>query len=258
MDFKDINNKNDFLIFKDKCISGLNDSIESLMESDYKQSVNLTYWIRDYKNFIKQEKTFNPKYLPEYKYGSVIEMNLGFRVGSEFGGQHYGIVINKKDKKSNPNLTIIPMRSIKEKIHYSEVNIGNEFFNLAQNKVNLLVEQYNSMKNELEEEINKLEKNILENRDENKKFIQQKEFDSKMKKLISKSTELTNKIVDLKSCLKRISKLKDGSLALPTQILTISKMRVKDPIRGRDTLFNITLSDTTMRVIKDKFEKLYF
>lgn len=261
MDFKDLNNKNEFMVFKNECILDLSNSIDSLMTSDYKQSVNLTYWIRDYKNFIKQEKTFNPKYLPKYKFGSVVEVNLGFRVGSEFGGQHYGIVINKRDKKSNPNLTIIPMRSIKEKIHYTEVNIGNEFYNLAQNKVNLLNEQYTTMKNELEKEIDELEENLKStkyNEYKNKDKFFQKDFDAKMKELILKSKELTNKIVDLESCLKRISKLKDGSLALPNQILTISKMRVKDPIRDRDTLFNITLSDTTMKIIKDKFEKLYF
>lgn len=261
MDYKDINNKDDFIKFKSECISDLDDSINELMLRDYKQSVNLTYWIRDYKNFLKKEKTFNSMYLPVYKFGSIVEINLGFRVGSEFGGQHYGIVINRKDKKSNPNLTVIPMRSLKQNLHYSEVNIGNEFYNLAKNKVTLLNEQHNAIKNDLEKEIENLEE-MLKNRSElhceESTIISEIDLDAKLKELLSKDRELSNKIKELSNCLKRISKLKDGSIALPNQILTISKMRVKDPIRINDTLYNITLSDSTMQKIKEKFEKIYF
>lgn len=261
MDYKDINNKDDFIKFKSKCISELDDSINELMLRDYKQSVNLTYWIKDYKNFLKKEKTFDSTYLPVYKFGSIVEINLGFRVGSEFGGQHYGIVINRKDKKSNPNLTVIPMRSLKQNLHYSEVNIGNEFYNLAKNKVTLLNEQHNTIKNDLEKEIQNL-KEMLKNKDElnceDSTIISENELDNKLKELLSKDRVLSNKIKELSNCLKRISKLKDGSIALPNQILTISKMRVKDPIRVHDTLYNITLSDFTMEKIKEKFEKIYF
>lgn len=261
MDFKDINNKDDFIKFKSECISDLDDSINELMLRDYKQSVNLTYWIRDYKNFLKQEKTFDSTFLPAYKFGSIVEINLGFRVGSEFGGQHYGIVINRKDKKSNSNLTVIPMRSLKPNLHYSEINIGNEFYNLAKNKVNLLTEQHNAIKNDLEKEIGNL-KEMLKNKDElnceDSTIISEIDLDNKLKELLLKDRELSNKIKELSNCLKRISKLKDGSIALPNQVLTISKMRVKDPIRLHDTLYNITLSDSTMEKIKEKFEKIYF
>lgn len=261
MDYKDINNKDDFIKFKSECISDLDNSINELMQRDYNQSVNLTYWIRDYKNFLKKEKTFDSTYLPAYKFGSIVEINLGFRIGSEFGGQHYGIVINRKDKKSNPNLTVIPMRSLKQNLHYSEVNIGNEFYNLAKNKVTLLNEQHNTIKNDLEKDIKNLEetlKNRSELNCEESTIISEINLGAKLKELISKDRELSNKIKELSNCLKRISKLKDGSIALPNQVLTISKMRVKDPIRDHDTLYNITLSDSTMQKIKEKFEKIYF
>lgn len=254
VDLKKIENKNDFIKFKDKCISDLNQYIDNLMSDNYKQAVNLTYWLNSYRNFLKQEKTFKSVYLPDYKYGSVVEINLGFRLGSEFGGQHYGIVINKKDKKSNPNLTIIPMRSMKENIRYTEVEIGSEFYNLAKNKVELLANEKTDLENSFIEKIKELEEN-LSNSDfeDNKKY-----FESELKELISQKNNINSNIEDLKSCLNRISKLKDGSIALPNQVLTISKMRVKDPIKTRDTLYGIVLSDSTMEKIKKGFDRIYF
>lgn len=254
VDLKKIENKNDFIKFKDKCISDLNKYIDNLKSANYKQAVNLTYWLNSYSNYLKQEKTFNSIYRPVYKFGSVVEINLGFRLGSEFGGQHYGIVINKKDKKANPNLTIIPMRSMKENIRYTEVAIGSEFYNLAKNKVELLANEKTEMENNFIEKIKELEENLSNSDFENNK----KYYESELKELISQKNSINSNIEDLKSCLNRISKLKDGSIALPNQVLTISKMRVKDPIKTRDTLYGIVLSDSTMEKIKKGFDRIYF
>ena len=254
VDLKKIENKNDFIKFKDKCISDLNKYIDNLKSANYKQAVNLTYWLNSYMNYLKQEKTFNSIYRPVYKFGSVVEINLGFRLGSEFGGLHYGIVINKKDKKANPNLTIIPMRSMKENIRYTEVAIGSEFYNLAKNKVELLANEKTEMENNFIEKIKELEENLSNSDFENNK----KYYESELKELISQKNSINSNIEDLKSCLNRISKLKDGSIALPNQVLTISKMRVKDPIKTRDTLYGIVLSDSTMEKIKKGFDRIYF
>ena len=58
----------------------------------YKKSALLYYWLRDYKNYIKNENTFNPKYYPEFYRGSIVNINFGFNLGSELGGLHYAIV----------------------------------------------------------------------------------------------------------------------------------------------------------------------
>lgn len=249
-DYKKIENKDGFIEFKSKCMSELDEYINGLINENYKQSVILTYWIRSFKNYLKQEKTFESKYLPVYKYGSVVEIDLGYRVGSEFGGQHYGIVINKKDKKANPNLTIIPMRSMKNNIHYTEVDIGKEFYNLAENKVELLTQQKTDLVNKYLEDIDKLEENYKNNNDEDNK--------NDINRLNERSNNIITNIKELNLCLQRISKLKYGSIALPNQVLTISKMRVRDPISTRDTLYGITLSDSTMEKIKKEFDRIYF
>ncbi len=261
MNYKDPKNKQHFLRFKNNCVKELNDMIDATMYSDYKKAVNLTYWIRDYKNYLKQEKTFRPVYLPVYKYGAVVEINLGFRVGSEFGGLHYGIVVNKHDKKTSPTLTIIPMRSLKKKIHYTELNLGDEFYNLAQSKVTLLVEQYEEMQERFECEVVQIKDQIQGIRskpivieDENRI----NELTRRVESLTQQRKNISSKIDDLENGLQRVSKLKNGSLALPNQILTISKMRVKDPLSERGTFYNITLSKASMEKLKNKFHTMYF
>lgn len=261
MDYKDPRNKQHFVQFKNNCIKGLSDMINTTMSSDYKKAVNLTYWIRDYKNYLKQEDTFRPVYLPAYKYGAVVEINLGFRVGSEFGGLHYGIVVNKKDKKTSPTLTIIPMRSMKKKKHYTELDLGDEFYNLAQSKVTLLIEQYEEMQKnfnceavQIKDQIQHIRSRPIAIEDEDRI----NELTRKVESLTQQGKDISSKIDDLENGLKRMSKLKNGSLALPNQILTISKMRVKDPLSERGTLYNITLSNTTMERLKNKFRTIYF
>lgn len=261
MNFKDIKNKEFFIGFKKQCISDLDTYINRLMQSNYKQAVNLTYWIRDYKNYVQQEQTFKPKYLPVYSYGAVVEINLGFRLGSEFGGLHYGIVLNKKDKKSNPNLTIIPMRSMKEKIHYTELSIGDEFFNLAESKVNLLNDELNRMQSDFKKEIlhvNHLITDLTSKDVLSDDGINLEDLYSKIEDLEQENKRISKTISEHENCLKRISKLKNGSIVLPNQVLTISKMRIRDPIRPGDTLHNIKLSKATMARIKEKFHQLYF
>lgn len=261
MDYKDSKNKQHFMQFKNNCIKELDDMIDTTMSSDYKKAVNLTYWIRDYKNYLKQEETFRPVYLPVYKYGAVVEINLGFRVGSEFGGLHYGIVVNKNDKKTSPTLTIIPMRSMKKKIHYTELDLGDEFYNLAQSKVTLLVEQYKEMQErfdcealQIKDQIQHIISRPIVIEDEDRV----NELTRKVESLTQQVKDISSKIDDLENGLKRVSKLKNGSLALPNQVLTISKMRVKDPLSERGTLYNITLSKTTMERLKNKFHTIYF
>ena len=92
MDLKDIQNK-----------QSLDIKVQSLL-SDFQQLFT------DYKNYIKNETTFNPKYYPDFKRGNIVNLNLGFNLGSELGGLHYGIVLQNSNRR-NPNLVIVPLSS---------------------------------------------------------------------------------------------------------------------------------------------------
>lgn len=114
MNYKNKENKKEFLQFKNKTLTKIKNFLDSEIEADYKKSVLLTYWFNDYISYLKQEKTFNPVYFPIYDRGSVIQVDLGFNLGNEYGGLHYAIVLNRKDSKQNPVLTVVPISSIKK------------------------------------------------------------------------------------------------------------------------------------------------
>lgn len=266
VDFKDINNKDDFLKFKNTQIQEIDNFINDLTNSDYKKAVNLTYWIKDYKNYLKAEKTFDSKYLPAYPYGKIVEVNLGFRLGSEHGGLHYGIVINKKDNKSNPNLTIIPLSSSKGKnknqIHWSEVYLGNEFYNLFTTKINTLSTEFYNQGKKLSSEIETFQKeltDIAESDLNSPETIARFDLAEKQIKILrKKKTDIDQKLDELRNCHNKIKKLKTGSIALVSQVLTISKIRIKDPLRSNDPLSDIIISSDSMEKIEEKFKSIYF
>lgn len=49
-----------------------------------------------------------------------------------------------------------------------------------------------------------------------------------------------------------ILKMKEGSVALVNQIVTVSKMRIYDPTYAHDVLYDIRLSPTTISDIDQK------
>ena len=56
---------------------------------------------------------------------------------------------------------------------------------------------------------------------------------------------------------KEISKMKKGSIALISQITTISKQRIYDPKVSSDILANLRVSDSTLNLIDAKIKELF-
>ena len=55
-----------------------------------------------------------------------------------------------------------------------------------------------------------------------------------------------------------IAKMKDGSVALPNQITTISKQRIYDPKSSYDVLSGVKLSPDGLDKLNDGLKKLFF
>lgn len=206
------NDKMETLKFKTQVLKDIDLFLNTEIDEDLKKGANLVYWLRDYKNYLKQEKTFNPKFLPIYKQWSIVEVNFGFNVGVELGGRHYAIVLNKKDNKNNHSLLVLPLSSMKENksvndLRKNEVYLGNEIYNALNTK------------------INELKINIIS--EDNKKI----------------------KILD--DYYNKFSKLKKGSFANVSQIKTISKLRISNPIKIDDFLYNVEIPN----VLKEKILK---
>lgn len=128
-------------------------------------------------------------------------------------------------------ITVVPLTSDKgKKPHFSEVNIGNEIYSSFQ-------EKFNSLMLELSHKVNTFD-------------VKGKASEDELEKAVSQ-LKLIKKIND------EMSKMKKGSIALVSQITTISKQRIYDPQRTGDILSGIHISDASLDLINNKMKQLF-
>ncbi len=126
-------NKDDIINNKNEAIKNITDYLDSCLATDDNISIKkaniISYWLKDYINYIKEENNFNPVNLKTYERGDVIKVNLGFNIGSELGGLHYCVVIDKKNNRNSPVITVIPLSSQKtDKINKNSIILGNDIY----------------------------------------------------------------------------------------------------------------------------------
>lgn len=204
----------------------------------------LAYWIKDYANFLTQEQTFQPQKLIRYKRGSIVKVHLGYRIGSEEGGLHYAIVMDKNNSIYSPTVTVIPLTSVKpgvdlSELHVSNVPIGNEVYTLLASNFNA---EIRSAKQHLYE-INELQSN-LSTRDD-------------LEALSRKVKETEKQITYCEKMKKEAGRMKQGSIALVGQITTVSKIRIYDPRYNKDALSKIRVSSDTLDLLDAKIQELF-
>lgn len=229
----------DIVIHKDVALQKLN----TLMTT-YIQDLNLisnadklAYWIEDYCRLLNFEKKFKPCMLKTYKRGDIIKVNLGYNIGNEEGGLHYCVVVDKNNSKNSGIITVIPLTSDKGKsLHFSEVFLGNEIYTNFINK-------YSSIQLSLTSHINSI---------------------SKYRKEDPPSIDSVDEIIETLDLLKtwtniekEIAKMKSGSIALVSQITTISKQRIYDPQKTGDILSGLRISDESLDLINKKIKQLF-
>lgn len=219
---------------KESSIKILSDYIENLISNPdtLKKADLLAYWLEDYTRYLSSENTFQPSLYKKYERGDIIKVNLGFNVGSEEGGLHYAVVLDKKNPIHSPTLTIIPLSSIKniEDLHYNDINLGTQIYDALKNKIdsymNTLLKPFTC-------------KEDLKNAGEDK------------------VSELILGLQEIDKMVRELSKMKSGSLAIVNQITTISKQRIYDPKHVKDILSGIKLSNENLDLINEKIKKLY-
>lgn len=198
----------------------------------------LCYWIEDRITFLNFEPNFSPASLRRYKRGEIIKVHLGFNVGSEEGGLHYAVVVDKNNPKSSPVVTIIPLTSVKphtdiENLRSGNIYLGNELFVSMNAKLSTT---YRSLNNHISQ-LERLASAGLTNN-------QNSEIANTIKTELleaKKEMDFTNRLRD------EILKMKCGSIALVNQITTISKIRIYDPKTDHDLLSNIRLSNEKLK-----------
>ena len=229
---------------KDKALENIENYLNKciLSDSKHQKKANLiSYWLKDYINYLSNEETFNSSNLKHYNRGDVIKVNLGFNVGNELGGLHYCIVLDKINAKSYSTLTVVPLSSVKpnKKIHNSSVYLGNELFIAFKDKCKALLEHSKDRAVLVQEK-------LIKYFNENVSFKPEPEDFKALQEI-----NLAKKIVD------EIEQMKPGSVALVNQITTISKQRIYNPKNNLDILSGIRISESNLDLIDKKITELF-
>ncbi len=221
----------------------LSDYLDELIQADdlkcHSKADKLCYWLSDWVTFLKFEQDFTPKSLRRYKRGEIIKVHLGFNVGSEEGGLHYAIVLDKNNSKSSPVVTVVPLTSVKPSTDLSKLRKGNVF--LGNELFTNLSSKSSEMQRHLEQEIASARETI--NKHDNDIPNEVKE------EILSKIDFLTKEAALLNRVRSEIQKMKQGSIAITGQITTISKIRIYDPKTDHDVLSGIKLSNEKLDLI---------
>ena len=239
----------ELIAHKNSALDKLNKYLDSLIASENanlkSKSDKISYWLEDWTTFLDFETHFSPMSLRRYKRGEVIKVHLGFNVGSEEGGLHYAVVIDKNNEKSSPVVTVVPLTSVKShtditKLKSGSVFLGNELFTNLNAKLSATSRHFDA-------EID-LMNSILETLNPGTP-----EFDE-----IPLRIEKAKKELDLlKRMRKEINKMKAGSIALINQITTVSKIRIYDPKTDHDILSNVKFSNEKLDMIDDEIRKRF-
>ena len=95
----------------------------------------LSYWIKDWTKFLEYEQNFNASSLRRYKRGEIVKVHLGYNVGSEEGGLHYCVVVEKDNSRNSPVLTVVTSHFYQkenrlEHLRPGEIDLGNELLQI--------------------------------------------------------------------------------------------------------------------------------
>lgn len=224
--------KSTITMHKDVALQKLNTLLNKYIDNPntIDKADKLSYWIEDYSRLLDFEDDFKPCFLKTYSRGDILKVNFGYNIGNEEGGLHYCVVVEKNNSVKSGIITVIPLTSDKgKKVHFSEVNIGNEIYCLFK-------EKYKKLTLELSKKINGITLNKSSHDDVIQALLQLN--------LIKKIDE-------------EMSKMKQGSIALVSQITTISKQRIYDPQKVGDILSGIHISDNSLDLINNKMKQLF-
>ncbi len=216
-------------------ISSLIASGNPLLQS---KADKLSYWLEDWTTFLEYEPSFSATKLRRYKRGEIVKVHLGFNIGSEEGGLHYAVVVEKNNAKSSPVVTVVPLTSIKpttnlERLHSGNVFLGNELFTSLSSKFSLANKHIQSELVLLSELVT----------------VTKTSSQAESAQITEKINSLNYELELLERMRSEVAKMKKGSIALVNQITTISKIRIYDPKTDHDILSGVKLSNEKLDAI---------
>ena len=244
MDLKKPENKRALTSKITELANNISTFLKNILSTDQHKAALLYYWLRNYLRYIKQEEAFNPKYFPQFRPGDIVKVDFGFGIGSEFGGLHYAIVLAPSNAK-NSTVTVVPLRSLKPNkespstLYKSDVYLGTELFTVLLNRSGKMLDQCESYVKEVE---NTDPETITAN--DIKRFEKQLK---EAKGLIAKHNII----------MEEVSRLNAGTVAIVSQIRTVSKIRVQNPKYREDALYDMRVDKKVTDKIRAVIKELY-
>lgn len=202
----------------------------------------LPNWLDNTSYYYQKEAT---KCLPQnyyyFKRGTVIRVNFGTNLGSEFSNIHFAIVLDKKDSPQKRTLTVLPLTSKQKSDRFS---LGREVFNqtvtLLNTQVKHIDSQIKSMKGRIKEASQSTQSLLQADYNQFEKDYNQ----------LEKDFHALSRVLD-------IYKVYDkNSYVRVSDITTISKLRI-ERINRYDPSGKIRLSSQQMALISQELMKLY-
>lgn len=257
------------------------------VSSDYKWIIdqnhsNMKYLLNSLEFNCKWHKAYVKnniqRFYDQYKPGTLLFVDFGVNVGSEFSKPHFAIVLDKNDNKRNGNITVVPLTSKNSKyvlpINDSIFNTSIKYLN---DIINNLEEEVSKYKSELEE-VGESIKNTARDLDIETEDVPPVELCLKLSEIVKDREELdlqeivlkhidellkslgrlNAKITEQNNCqkmalevLKQYKKYDKKSYVVYGEIRSISKLRVKK-INRFDPSGTIQISEPSYDLIKDK------
>ena len=204
-----------------------------------KRAQLLGYWLRDYTKLLRSEDNFRTKSVPRLKRGAVVSVDFGYRIGREFGGRHFAVVLDKENPLSAPVVTVVPLMSLKETYK------PNSYTCLLDDGLYAPLFERAASYSKTADDLIQETRQMMDSGDTPQEMIRAKLWAA------NQSNEKAKKIID------EIKHLKAGSVANTCQVTTVSKMRIKRPLQKDDPLYGIRLSTGDMEKINAQLKSLF-
>lgn len=224
--------------------------INDSLSNDYDFAVKFLLWLKQYYELFMNEDTFQPSYLPAYKRGQIVLLNLGFRIGHELGGPHYGIVLDINNRKKSGLVTVVPFISKKKK--HTDKGLKPWEYELPFPVSKLIIDKALKLSTELADSkiLNQM-LGLIEESDGDLSTLDQPEY----KKLEKEFTDLYAMNID--PLLALSPKFQKGSIVDTQQIITVSKQRIITPTNKKDALFDVKIPEEDLEKIDALILKNY-
>lgn len=236
---RDTSNREDFRQYRREVFHDYAAYLKDLIHSNYDLSVKFVIWLKQYLAFIRNEKTFNASYLPRFQRGQVVFINLGFRIGHELGGPHYGIVLDSDNRKKDGLITIVPM--ISQKPRHTERGVKPWEYRLPIPISHLIIQKAaklidlspaSPVTHDILDSVHRL--SSMDEHTQIKQLpILLKEFEQKLHRRIAPLIAFAEK-------------MNRGSIIDTHQVITVSKQRIITPTKRSDNLYDICIPPEIM------------